>query len=77
MSISEVVVYSRGLFNCSVCAPKEMDVNDVTNAVNVQYPAGTTNGWVLSEDKTFKQGGPMPGPCDQNPETRIHYLFNC
>lgn len=77
MRTSDVVVYSYGLLSCSVCAPKEMDIKDVTNAVNVQNPAGTTNGWVLSEDKTFRQGGPMPGPCDQNPKDRTHYLFNC
>lgn len=77
MSPIDVIIYSKGLFNCSVCAPKDMNIKDVTHAVNLQNPSGTTNGWVLSDDKTFRQGGQMPGPCDKHPDTRIHYLFHC
>ena len=52
-----VQVYSSGLLFCSVCAPKEMTPKQVAENVNLYNPSGTTNGWEISPDKTFLQGG--------------------
>ena len=67
--------YSIGPFCASVCSSLTPD--ETVARMNVMHPSGTRNGWMLSDDKTFRQGGPNPGPCERNPETHKHYLLNC
>lgn len=74
--MNEVMIYSDGLLYCSVCAPKDMPIEAVTNEVNRQQPTGITSQWQLSKDETFKNGEPNPCPCEKD-NTRLHYLFNC
>lgn len=74
--MSEVMIYSDGLVYCSVCAPKDMPIEEVTTEVNRQQPTGIASQWHLSEDKTFRDGLPNPTPCEVE-SSRIHYLFNC
>ena len=71
-----VTVYSSGLVCCSVCAPADMALDDVLSAVNLHNPTGLSHGWVLSEDKEFADGTPMPADCNTDP-TRKHYLLVC
>lgn len=75
--MNKVIPYSIGIMTASVCADNSLTPEDVEAEFNNISPSGTTNGWKLSEDKTFKGGAPNPCPCDQHPETRKHYLFNC
>ena len=74
MTEREVDIYALGPLSLSCCAPSDMSVDEVTAAVNRQVLAGTENGWQLSSDATFRQGGPMPGPCNRHTD-RTHYLF--
>lgn len=74
--MTQVQIYSDGLVYCSVCAPKDMPIEEVTTEVNRQQPTGIASQWRLSEDKTFRGGEPNPCPCEAD-DTRIHYLFDC
>jgi hypothetical protein len=75
-SANDVVVYSVGLVNASVCCPAEMPVDDVADAVNIAHPTGLSHGWVPSTETTFSGGEPHPCPCEHTPE-RVHRLFHC
>jgi hypothetical protein len=70
--MSELVIYSTGLFCMSVCAPKDMSQEDVEVAANL---ASGTNRWKISDDECFAQGGKIPVQCEQN-ENRQHWLLN-
>ena len=73
----KVTPYSIGLLSASVCADNSLTPKEVEAEFNRIHPSGTTMGWGLSGDTHFLQGQPNPCPCDQFPETRKHYLFNC
>lgn len=75
--MEKVIPYSIGLFSASVCADNSLSPEDVEKEFNKLNPAGTTNGWMLSEDTHFRQGNTNPCPCEDYPETRKHYLFDC
>lgn len=75
--MDKVIPYSIGIFSASVCADNGLTPTEVEKEFNRSSPAGTTNGWKLSDDTHFKQGKTNPCPCDKFPETRTHYLFNC
>ena len=72
--MKEVHVYVSGLCFCSVCAPKDMHIEDVEAATNHQNPSGVTP-WRKSPDD-FKDGEPNPGPCEDD-GSRVHYLMVC
>lgn len=69
-------VYTAGICSASVCAPKEMSVEAVTEELNATHPTGIESRWSLSTDPTFATGQPNPCPCEINP-LRLHYLFAC
>lgn len=74
----DVEVYSSGLVSCSVCAPPNMAPEDVAQRVNELHPAGTDNGWSISDDKHFADGKTENGglvSCHRG-ETR-HWLLHC
>lgn len=73
--MSQIYIYANGLVCCSVCAPADMAIEEVTQLVNEQNPTGI-HPWHLSADVTFANGEPMPKPCELNGQ-RVHYLFNC
>lgn len=67
-------VYGYGLCYASVCSSLPQD--EVEHRMAADY-TGISSGWVLSSDAKFADGRPNPCPCDANPATHIHYLFNC
>lgn len=70
------VCYSEGICSASVCT--NLSPEEAVAEMNRRRPSGTTHGWVVSEDKTFSDGTtPNPGPCNTEPDTRIHVLLNC
>lgn len=71
----DIVVYAEGALTCSVCSP--FDAQKTAERFNEINLCGTQKGWVLSDDKFFRGGNPNPCPCDDKPETRKHYLFDC
>lgn len=75
--MEKVIPYSIGLIAASVCADNLLAPEEVEKEFNRISPSGTTNGWKISEDTNFRQGKPNPCQCDQHPETRKHYLFEC
>ena len=68
-----LVVYREGLFNTSVCSDLAQEEVVARMARRI---SGTTNGWTLSTNDHFATGQPNPCPCDKNPETHTHYLFD-
>ena len=75
MSNPEVMIYSAGLCMCSVCAPKDMPVDQVELQTNAQLPTGISSRWSL-HDEAFAGGEPNPSPCNHDPG-RLHYLMSC
>jgi hypothetical protein len=75
VNTDEVVVYTVGIFYCSVCAPVALSGEEVADRVERQSPAGTSNGWTVSDETTFAGGAPMPSPCDHDPVNRRHWLL--
>lgn len=72
-----VLVYKSGLSHLSACAPKEMPVGDVQDAVNESCPTGIDSSWVFAKDEpTFATGQSNPCPCNWD-DARVHYLFVC
>lgn len=71
-----VHVYALGLTACSVCAPGDMPVEQVTELVNQQEPTGISSSWQPDPAPAFRTGQPNPAPCERDPG-RMHYLFNC
>ncbi len=69
-------IYSHGIVYCSVCAPSELPIEEVTVHVNRENPTTISTDWALSEDETFSGGEPNPSPCERGLE-RTHYLFEC
>ncbi|KKM03878.1 hypothetical protein LCGC14_1770030 [marine sediment metagenome] len=68
-------VYSAGIFHVSICTTIT-DRDEILKELNEQHPSGTDNGWTFSKDKTFHQGGPNPGPCEEGMKGAKHYLMN-
>lgn len=76
MSDDKIDIYSEGLFTMSVCAPRDMTIEEVEQRVNILNSPGTKNGWRKSKDPTFKEGSPNPCVCNNNLE-RLHWLLDC
>ena len=72
--MKQVDIYRSGLLSMSVCAPKTMPIEDILADCEDQHLCGTDNGWMLSENKTFKDGKPMPCACE-NDFSRQHWLL--
>lgn len=68
-------MYSFGLCYMSVCS--SLSAEETVRRANQENPTGTHSDWAISENKTFKNGEPMPCPCDESPKTHKHYLLNC
>lgn len=73
MEPTEFVIYSEGLFFASVCS--SLSKEEVESRMRVTL-CGTRNGWNLSL-QSFKSGESNPCPCDKQPDTHQHYLFEC
>jgi len=72
-----VIIYRNGIVACSVCAKKDLSIKEITKQVNALNPTMSSSNWKLSKDKTFKGGEPNPCPCNEYPDNRVYYLFNC
>ena len=68
-------VYSYGPICASVCT--SLSLAEATRRLNQERPTGIESQWRKSKDKTFRTGQPNPCPCENNPSTHKHYLFNC
>jgi len=76
MSSPDFEIYKIGLCCASVCST--LSLEETTERLNVEHPTGITSRWEPSKDATFADGkSPNPCPCNQNPTTHKHYLFNC
>jgi hypothetical protein len=82
MSTDELVtVYSQGLVYASVCAPADMDPNELERIVNMQAPTGVGSPWRISSE-SFADGTPNPAPCAhadgaEGDDERRHWLLSC
>ena len=69
---AEVTVYSEGLLHASACTALD---DEQTDAAMAARPSGTSGGWTRSADTHFDDGKPNPCPCDAEPQTRRHVLY--
>ena len=74
VSETDFLIYAEGLVSASVCS--SLPQEEVEKRMAAQM-CGTASGWVLSKAPTFRQGQPNPCPCERNPATHKHYLFEC
>lgn len=72
---NNIEIYAKGPLSLSVCSP--FDPEETTRRVNVQHRCGTELGWMLSADPTFATGEPNPCPCEREPDTHMHYFYDC
>lgn len=72
---SEFEVYALGIMYASVCTSLEDD--EAIEALNRFYPTGIRSKWQVSRDEKFYSGQPNPCPCEKNPDTHRHILFEC
>ena len=75
MMAKDYEAYSVGIVCASVCS--SLSSEETKLKLNVENPTGLKQGWDFSKDKTFKSGQSNPCPCEDNPKTHKHYLFNC
>lgn len=73
----ELHIYAVSLLCMSVCVPADMDTEEIERRANRQNMCGLAGGWRISKDRSFRTGEPMPGPCDEHPATRQHWLLEC
>lgn len=68
----ELVVYREGLCYASVC----MSLTDEqADALMATRPCGASRGGRRSTGRSFADGRPHPSPCDREPDTRRHLLY--
>ena len=75
--MKKIEVYSIGICCASVCADNSCTIKEITKELNNEHPTGIKGKWKFSKDQNFKGGQPNPCSCNQNPNIRKHYLFNC
>lgn len=68
----DLTVYHEGLCYASVCTSL---TDEQADAMMATRPCGTTGGWRRSADTHFAGGEPHPAPCDRDPDTRRHLLY--
>ena len=71
--MTDFYIYAKGICSASVCSslPKKEVKRRMARELTGVGP------WQLSKDKTFSSGKTNPCPCNKNPMTHAHYLFNC
>ena len=74
--MAKLEVYSLGLLHLSVCTDA-VDRKEIERLCNKHSPAGTEQGWLVSEEPTFKGGEPNPNPCNKGRKGFLHYLMVC
>lgn len=55
-----------GFTSATLCTT--LSLSQATWRLNCEYGTGTPGDWVSSEE---------PQPCDTNPETHMHFTFEC
>ena len=77
-AMKEVQAIGVGLCSAGACIPRlGLSRSQVERAFNRQHPTGISSRWRLSKAKTFSTGQPQPGPCENDPQNRIHVLMEC
>jgi hypothetical protein len=68
--------YAVGVCNASVCT--SLSDEEATFQLNLQHWTGIGAPWQISDDTHFADGTHTnPCPCEDQPDTHRHILFNC
>lgn len=70
----DFAVYASGICQASVCT--SLSIDEATERLNCELPTGISSQWRVS-DESFHDGGANPRPCDGEPTTHVHLLFEC
>ena len=73
--VAEFAPYAIGIAAASVCS--SLSLEETGRRLNDESPTGIPSPWQPSGDAEFRSGEPNPCPCERNPETHKHYLFEC
>lgn len=71
--MKEFEIYSKGLCYTSVCS--SLPRPEVEKRMRLEL-TGINHNWTLAKKK-FRSGELNPCPCNENPKTHKHYLFEC
>lgn len=66
----DIQIISTNILALQVCSP--FGIDETTQRLNVQYPSGTSNGWVFDP----KQSGEKEVICEDHND-RIHRVYIC
>jgi hypothetical protein len=67
--------YAIGIVSASVCAHKDVTLDQVTAFLNREHATGVSP-WTFAEHEAFSTGEPNPCKCNLD-EQRLHRLFHC
>lgn len=70
----EVIPYAVGLCAASVCT--NGTIENAQRVLDESHPTGLDHGWSLSTD-VFRGHDSNIAPCNRNPTTHLHFLFEC
>lgn len=73
----DIEIYGVGLAYCSICTPKNTTKEEIIKQVNLEVPTGIGSICWQIHDGPFKTGESNPTPCNDNPDTHLHYLLSC
>lgn len=71
-----VAPYKIGICFASVCAAKDVSVEEIEREVNLAHPTGLDHGWKFSREDHFTLGETNPCRCNTDPD-RLHFLLDC
>lgn len=76
--MEKFIGYSIGITSMSACVDNSLSGEEIEELANTQFPTEIESKWTISSDTHFRDGiNTNPCPCQDNPETRSHYLLNC
>lgn len=70
----EFDAYALGQYYASVCT--SLTDAEATARLNATHPAGPRSRWSVA-DEAFFGGQPNGAPCEKQPATHRHLLFEC
>ncbi|MGW5259626.1 hypothetical protein ACWEQG_01545 [Microbispora sp. NPDC004025] len=71
----EVSDYTGQIGLCTAIVCTALSTEEMTARLNTDHPTGISSRWEIADH--FPDGTPNGKPCDEQPGTRRHLLFEC
>lgn len=72
--LQDIQIINQQVLGLAVCAPSDIDREELTELVNAASLCGTTGGWMLPEEDSDMYGKDVT--CENDP-SRTHFVFIC